>query len=171
MADPNFDRTVLLVLEHSPEGALGVVLNRPSDLPVAEPLTTWAGIADAPAQVFVGGPVASESVIALVRGHPASGAEESSAWADVGSGLASIDLSRDPDDVGAIERLRVFAGHSGWAPGQLDGEIAAGGWMVLDADADDPFSADPEELWRTVLLRQGGRLAWFANAPDDPSNN
>lgn len=171
LADPNFDRTVVFMLEHSAEGALGLILNRPSELPVDEPLPPWAGIATAPSVVFVGGPVAPESVIGLVEGTPASGVGTAEGWADVTQGLASVDLSREPDSVGAVEHLRVFGGHSGWAPGQLDVEIEAGGWFVVDATRDDVFSPEPENLWRTVLARQRGRLAWFANAPDDPANN
>lgn len=171
MSDPNFDRTVIFVLEHAAEGALGLVLNRPSDLPVDEPLAPWAGITDPPSVVFVGGPVAPESVIGLVEGTPAPGVGTAEGWADVAHGLASVDLSREPDSVGAVEHLRVFGGHSGWAPGQLEGEIAAGGWFVVDAQRDDVFSPEPENLWSAVLARQSGRLSWFANAPDDPSNN
>ena len=67
--------------------------------------------------------------------------------------------------------LRVFVGYAGWSPGQLELELSAGGWLVVDLAADDPFSADPSSLWQVVLRRQGGRLAMFASAPEDPSTN
>jgi putative transcriptional regulator len=67
--------------------------------------------------------------------------------------------------------VRIFRGYAGWGPGQLEGEIESGAWLVLDAEPDDVFAAEPDELWRSVLRRQGGRLAWLASAPDDLSAN
>ena len=86
--------------------------------------------------------------------------------------IASADLAVDPAIVrGTIRELRVFRGYSGWGPGQLEGEIEAGAWLVLDTEPGDLFSADPADLWRTVLRRQPGRLAWLATAPDDLTTN
>ena len=67
--------------------------------------------------------------------------------------------------------VRVFRGYAGWGAGQLDAEIDAGAWLSVDGTADDLFSATPEDLWRSVLARQQGRLAWLATAPDDLSLN
>ena len=86
--------------------------------------------------------------------------------------LGTVDLALEPDDLGVdVERLRVFAGYAGWAPDQLDGELEAGGWFVVDADADDPFFSRPDDLWAEVLRRQRGPLSWFASCPIDPSVN
>ena len=165
LRDPNFSRTVVLVLEHGDEGALGVVLNRPIDLPVAEVLPDWADHTSAPSCLFVGGPVAPTAVIGLGRGH---GSELQPLF----EGLGTLDLEADPAiTAAAMDGLRVFVGYAGWAAGQLDDELTAGGWLVLDLDAADPFSADPSRLWQTVLRRQGGRVAMFASAPEDPSTN
>lgn len=167
MLDPNFVRSVLLVLEHTREGALGVILNRPSEVSVDTVLERWGDGVSTPGVFFSGGPVASESMIALVRG-PAADAE---GWVPLFADLGSIDLAASPVDVPPLDDLRIFAGHAGWSPGQLDAELAQGGWLVVDAQPDDVFTAEPGGLWRAVLSRQHGRLAWYANAPADPSTN
>ena len=167
LEDPNFERTVVLVLEHGDEGALGVVLNRPSELDLAEPLPEWAGAAAHPPVVFIGGPVAPSAAVCLARGTP--GAE---GWEPLLGPVGTLDLDSDPDEaIPRIDGIRVFAGYAGWGPGPLEGEIAAGGWFVVDAEAGDPLSPAPEELWATVLRRQRGALALFAAHPRDPSLN
>ncbi len=94
------------------------------------------------------------------------------AWSQVTDGLGSIDLMLDPGEVAEdVLALRVFRGYSGWGPGQLDSELVEGAWMVFPAEPDDVFAADPEDLWRKVVRRQGGKVAWLANAPDDLSSN
>ena len=93
-------------------------------------------------------------------------------WSQVTDGLGSIDLMLDPDEVAeGVLALRVFRGYSGWGELQLEAELTEGAWMVLPAELDDVFSVEATDLWRTVLRRQGGRLAWVANAPDDLSSN
>lgn len=147
LLDPNFHRGVVLVLEHDPDaGALGVVVNRPTDLPLPEALTAWEARVAPPTVVFLGGPVALDTVIAL--GHPA--APSRCVVGDVGT----VDLYEEPS---AIDQVRLFAGHAGWAPGQLEDELDDGGWVVLDAEPGDPFFADLDggNLWREVLRRQG----------------
>jgi putative transcriptional regulator len=170
LADPNFARTVILVLARDLEGgALGVVLNRPTETTVAEPLPAWAELAADPAVVFVGGPVASDGAIGLARAGTAPAAE---GWVPVTGRLGTVDLGIDPDEVEApVETLRVFVGHAGWGPGQLEAEIDEGAWVVLDAAPDDVLCATPDRLWRLVLRRQGGKLAWLANVPLDPTTN
>ena len=167
LKDPNFSRTVVLMLEHNEEGALGVVLNRPLDLPVSEVLPDWADAVTAPACLFVGGPVSPTAVIGLGRGDG-----EGEGFQPLFDGLATLDLEADPHLTGAdLDGLRVFVGYAGWAPEQLDDELSAGGWLVVDRLPEDPFSTDPSNLWRAVLRRQGGRMAMFATAPEDPSTN
>jgi len=168
MGDENFDRTVILVLEHSDEGALGLVLNRPSEMDVGEPLPGWERLAAAPPVVFLGGPVSRESAICLAR---VSG-EDAEGWTGLVGGLGAIDLSGDPDQAAAfVHALRVFAGYAGWTGGQLEAETEAGGWFVVDADPTDAMTTDPETLWRGVLRRQRGTLQLFADYPEDPSSN
>ncbi|HUF84642.1 MAG TPA: YqgE/AlgH family protein [Acidimicrobiia bacterium] len=169
MYDANFDRTVVLVLEHGEDGAVGIVLNRPSDTEAGAAVPGWGLVAAPPAVVFVGGPVVPAGALALGEVADPDGAE---GWTAVLGSVGLVDLGRAvegaPPDV---ERARLFAGHAGWSPGQLEGEITAGGWFVVDAEPDDAFASQPAELWRAVLARQRGRLAWFANCPPDPSSN
>ncbi len=169
MYDANFDRTVVLVLEHGEDGAVGLVLNRPSDTEAAVAVPGWDLVAAAPAVVFVGGPVVPAGALALGEVSDPEGAE---GWTSVLGRVGLVDLARaaegSPPDV---ERARLFAGHAGWSAGQLEGEIAAGGWFVVDGEPDDAFASRPGELWRAVLARQHGRLAWFANCPPEPSVN
>jgi putative transcriptional regulator len=92
--------------------------------------------------------------------------------APISGRVSSADLTTDPALVAArVSAVRVFRGYAGWGPGQLEGEIESGAWLVLDAEPGDVFDADPGDLWRAVLRRQGGRLAWLADAPDDLSAN
>jgi putative transcriptional regulator len=169
LEDPNFFRTVVLVLEHNKEGALGVVLNRPSPSPLAEPLPRWTDLAADPAVVFVGGPVQTEAAIGLARRADAGQPE---GFAPLFGDLGTVDLERAPDDVAPpVDRVRVFAGYAGWGPGQLEGELEADGWFVVDAEPADPWSPEPAELWRAVLRRQRGKLRVFAEFPADPALN
>ena len=173
--DPNFDRTVIYVVEHHDEGALGLILNRPSTESLNDPLDGWVSAQSEPAQVFSGGPVEPDALIALARvgGEVRrSDDDESTYLAPLSGDIASADLAADPAlVVGSITELRVFRGYSGWASGQLEAEIESGSWIVIDSESSDVFTADPDELWRSVLRRQPGRLGWLADAPDDLSWN
>jgi len=168
LVDPNFRRTVVLLLEHGEGGALGLVVNRPLAAPAEEFLPQWAPFLDPPRQVFFGGPVQREMALGLAW-RPAVAPDER--WHPVLGGLGMIDVGEEPDRVPGVDRLRIFSGYSGWAPGQLELELTTGSWFVLDAWAADAFSATPDILWREVLRRQGGRLALFAGYPDDPRLN
>lgn len=169
LRDPNFFRTVVLVLEHGDDGALGVVLNRPSETDVAELFPEWRSAVPEPTVAFVGGPVSPDSVIALAQADRDDAVD---GWIPVFRRLGTVDLARSPADLMVdVHAVRVFAGYAGWAPGQLEGELALGGWFVLDALDGDPFTPDPDGLWAAVLRRQGGTTAWFASCPVDPSVN
>lgn len=177
LVDPNFDRTVVLVLEHNDDGALGLVLNRCTEEDEVPGLAPWFGVATDPAVVFDGGPVERDTLIGLAAARAEDRAEAdddggSDGWAPLATGLGTVDLESDPDEIStAYEGLRIFRGYAGWGPGQLDDELSEGAWIVLDGERTDPFTTDPDDLWRAVLRRQGGRLAWLANCPDDLSVN
>lgn len=169
MYDANFDGTVVLVLEQGEDGAVGLVLNRPSDTETGAAVPGWGTVAAPPAVVFVGGPVIPQGALALGQVSDPAAAE---GWTAVLGSVGLVDLGRAVDGAPAdVERARLFAGHAGWSAGQLEGEVAAGGWLVVDAEPEDAFASRPAELWRAVLTRQRGRLAWFANCPPDPSTN
>lgn len=170
LLDPNFARTVILVLDHDDGGAVGVVLNRPSKTPVAEVLGSWSTAAAEPAVVFLGGPVQPEAAVCLARPSPdaggAPGLQPLLGWA------GSLDLDQDPVGVvAAIDELRVFAGYAGWSPGQLEAEVGDDDWFVVDALPADAFGGTPDDLWRRVLRRQRGPLRLVAEFPLHPSFN
>jgi putative transcriptional regulator len=174
LGDPNFERTVVLMLEHTGDGAVGLVLNRPSALELSGALPEWDGYAASPAVVFVGGPVSQGSVIALARARGDTEGSETDAWTPIArlDGLGVIDLGKDPYEHGvAVEEVRVFTGYAGWGGGQLESELREGAWFVVDAVTDDALATDPESLWPAVLRRQGGALARLALYPPDPSVN
>ena len=178
LGDPNFDRTVVYMLEHSRLGAVGVVINR-VDSAVTDAddlvetfdlaaLREWRPLLALPATVFLGGPVGADSLIALARGVGRS----DEGWGAVTPTIGTVDLSLTPDEAAErIDSVRIYRGYAGWSGGQLDAEIDAGAWMVFECLDDDLFSSAPEQLWRTVVRRQGGRMAWIAEAPDDLAAN
>ena len=165
--DPNFDRTVVLILEHQDSGAIGVVLNRTTHAPVESILPDWAERSAAPGTIFRGGPVSTDSLIGLAMVDDDTDPDAHRIELSVGT-LMSVDLASPDAHVGPT---RIFAGYSGWGPGQLEGELAAAAWLVVPAELSDVMTTEPDLLWRTVLARQGGRTAWLAQAPDDLSAN
>lgn len=176
LVDPNFARRVVLVLEDGEHGALGVVLDQPGVVSVDEVLPQWQAVATSPGRLFTGGPVARNAIIGLVRmerGAPDGPWPEG--WKLLVDGeqpVGTVDLSGDPASCkGAIVGARLFSGYAGWGAGQLRHEIDEGSWYVLPCDEHDPLSADPEDLWRRVLRRQGGALAMVAAFPSDPAWN
>jgi putative transcriptional regulator len=139
LADPNFDRSVVLVLAHTDDGALGVILNRPSDTELLDPLPRWSVLADFPSLVFEGGPVSHDSVICLAE-VPVPAVLESrvgpDSWRHVAGDVGTLDLDLDPDLIGgAVGSLRVFAGYAGWAAGQLEDELISGGLAEVPVPA------------------------------------
>jgi putative transcriptional regulator len=165
LADPNFERSVVFMLEHNDEGAVGLVLNRPTEVEVETPLEDWRRFASDPPVIFVGGPVSKEAVIALAR---VDRPEVDAAWQQILGTVGVLDLTADADVVGgALDELRIFAGYAGWGPSQLEGEIEEGSWFVVDARPDDPFGTAPDDLWRAVLRRQPDPLRRYALFPPD----
>lgn len=166
LTDPNFRRTVVLVGEHGEEGALGVILNRTSGATIDEALPELAALVEGTEAIHVGGPVQPSAIVVLAEFADPERAE-TLVLDDVGFLPSEI----DPDELGELRRARVFAGYAGWGPGQLDGELTEGSWIVEPADPDDVFTADPEELWSDVLRRKGGPFGVLALMPPDPSLN
>jgi putative transcriptional regulator len=167
LMDPNFWRSVVLIVEHSREGALGLVLNRPSEATVAETVPQLDELLDGDQQVFLGGPVAPSSVIVLAR-FADPGAAAVLAFADVG--VLGGDISLDAPQA-SVREGRAFVGHAGWGPGQLDSELQRGDWILEPAQHEDAFAADAQALWPAVLTRKGGSYALLARMPADPSVN
>jgi putative transcriptional regulator len=166
LVDPNFRRTVVLVGEHSEEGALGVVLNRSSESTVGEAVPELTAIVDGDEAVHVGGPVQPSAIVVL-----ADFVDVERAGAIVLENVGFLPAEVDPDELGELRRARVFAGYAGWGPGQLDEELAEGSWIVEPAHPEDVFTTDPETLWSEVLRRKGGPYSVLALMPPDPNLN
>jgi putative transcriptional regulator len=157
MSDVNFDRTVVFMIEHSADGALGVVLNRPAPMPVTTAVPQWAPFVGSPAVVFVGGPVSPGSVLVLAR---AEQEEETPEFSPVLGNVGVLDATADPATLETpITEARLFTGYAGWAPGQLEHELELGGWLVIDTDPDDPFVRTPDALWAAALKRDDAAAA------------
>lgn len=174
LLDPHFARTVVLLLRADPEdGALGVVLNRPSGTDVAEVLPDWWDLSAEPAVVFSGGPVSPSAAICLGHGRPGVRSAAFATLEGVPDGaVGTVDLDARPDELRqVVTELRIFAGYAGWSPGQLEAEVEAGGWWVLESLPVDAFAGSPESLWHEVLLRQGPPIAFAASFPADPTLN
>ena len=168
MLDPNFHRTVVLLIEHGEEGALGVVLNRATEMPVGEPLPTWEPYAADPAVVYVGGPVQRSAAICLGRSKVPI---RTSGWAPVFGDIGTVDLNEDPSEVPGVAQVRVFAGHAGWGPLQLEDEMDEGAWVVCDATPADVLDPEPDLLWDRVVERQPGVVPLLTRFPPDPELN
>jgi len=171
LSDGPFRRSVVLVLDHDHDGALGVILNQPLEADVSDFLPQWNEVVADPHTLFQGGPVATDSALAV--GLLWAGADDSPiGWRGMFGRIGLIDLDVPVETLqGAIVGMRVFAGYAGWSPGQLEEEIQEGSWLVVDADESDLVAAKPWDLWRAVLRRQRGNTAMLANYPDDPSMN
>ena len=167
LVDPNFWRTVVLMVEHTGDGALGLVLNRPSETSVGDAVPQLDELLDPDDQLFVGGPVQPSSVIVLAQFED-PGDAALLAFGNVGV-LGTGAAPEDP--VAGVRRGRAFVGHAGWGPGQLDGELERGDWILEPATLEDAFTSDPEALWPEVLTRKGGSYALIARMPPDPSMN
>jgi putative transcriptional regulator len=163
LRDPNFRRTVVLMTHHDEEGAMGLVLSRPSELRVADAVPELADLAGSADRVYVGGPVQPEAVVVLIE-H----ADEPET--PIVGRVAFMPADSDVEELDAL-RARVFAGYSGWGPGQLEDELEESSWIVVPAEPGDAFAEDPDELWRTVLHRKGGKFALIATMPYDPQLN
>ncbi|WP_433531622.1 YqgE/AlgH family protein [Micromonospora sp. CA-263727] len=170
LKDPNFDRTVVLLVAHEPGGALGVVLNRATEVPVADVLRDWGDLARHPAVLFEGGPVQPDSAICLARMRQP--VRRLKGFHQVAGAVGTLDLSVDAQRLReSVESIRVFAGYAGWGTGQLEQEIEEGSWFVLDALPGDAFVERPDDLWPMVLRRQGGMMAAVAHFPPDVALN
>jgi len=167
LLDPNFHRTVVLVCEHDDDGAMGLVLNRPSPIAAGQAIPELSGALDDADRLWVGGPVQTSSVVVLAD---FAGADLSAMLVHGQIGLVLPDA--DLDEVGGtVRRARAFLGYAGWGAGQLDGELDGNDWIVADFSPDDAFTNDPDGLWARVLGRKGGRYALLATMPPDPSLN
>ncbi len=167
LVDPNFARSVVLITEHNDEGAMGIVLDRPSEALVGDLVPQLDDVAGAKAPIYVGGPVQPSALVVLAEFSD----PDAAAWivtADVG--FASADFETE-DLAGVVRRARVYAGYSGWGAGQLEAELDVDSWIVEPPIPKELFPDEPQTLWSDVLARKGGQYALVARMPEDPSVN
>lgn len=170
LMDPNFTDTVILMLEADEDGALGVVLNRPSPVPVLDVLAGWGDVVAEPEVLFHGGPVSPDGALGV--GLLRTGSEVPVGFRGVAGRLGMVDLDAPVELLeGSLQEMRIFAGYAGWGADQLAAEIEEGSWYVVPGLDVDVFRLDPAELWRDVLRRQPGQLAWNSTRPLDPGVN
>lgn len=171
--DGPFWRSVVFMLDHDEDGALGVIVNRPleSGSDVDDALPQWADLLDAPVCFFDGGPVAEDVVLAVALVEDSSGAAHLPTWRSMAGRVGLIDLTGPTPEAGQLSGLRVFAGYAGWGPGQLEAEIEQEAWVVVAARDADLVSPQPQHLWHDVLRRQEGDLRLWATLPEDPTSN
>ena len=163
--DPNFRKTVVLVAHHDEDGAMGLVLTRPSDVAAVEAVPSLDGLPGATGLIFVGGPVQPEAFMVLAEFD-----DVDNAAAPIFDRVGFMPADAEPDEL-SISRMRLFAGYAGWGAGQLEAELEEPAWIVVAAEPDDAFADDPEELWRVVVLRKGGPFSIMENMPFDPELN
>lgn len=173
-----FERTVILLLEHDEDGSLGVVLNRPTETLVREVLPEWSALAAQ--DVFRGGPVSTDCALALAlvdAEGPSTGGHEATGVLPEGlrhvtGNWALVNLDRDLDELQSVVAwMRIFAGYAGWSSGQLESELAEGAWWVVPAMSDDLLRHEPEQLWTEVIRRQPGDMRLAATFMADPDLN
>lgn len=165
-----FDRSVVLVLHHDEEGAHGLILNRPLSADIDTVLPGWQEYVSSPDCIFQGGPVSLDTALALASsdGNP----DESLGIRALFGDICLVDLDAPPPIIApVVGDLRIYAGYSGWGEGQLEGEIEAGMWFVVDAQTADAFSSEPDQLWARVLLRQRSAVSFAVTFPADPDLN
>ena len=166
LLEPTFHRTVILVCEHDPDGAMGLVLNRPSPIPADQAIPELHEALGEDESLWVGGPVQTTSVVVL-----AEFAERDHAMlvsGDVGLVVPDAELTEVP---GRVRRARAFLGYAGWGPGQLDAELDRDDWIVAEFTPQDAFTEEPDNLWARVLGRKGGPYALLSTMPPDPTLN
>jgi putative transcriptional regulator len=167
--EPTFHRTVIYMLQHSEEGALGLVINRPTNEEHIRGLDQWMHHLSHPQVIFEGGPVMPNTLIAIAAMAFSS---DNEGCAPLDHGLCTVDLTLMPDElVEGLTALRVFRGYSGWGAGQLEEELEEGSWLVMPHRSGDVFARHPHQIWRDVLRRSGGPKALLADAPDELSWN
>ena len=165
LVDPNFRRTVILVAHHDEDGAMGLVLSRPSESRVVDAVPALETLAGSDDVVHVGGPVQPEAFMVLAEFD-----DVDEAAAPIIGDIGFMPADAEPADL-SIRRMRVFAGYAGWGPGQLEAELDEPSWIIVRAEPGDAFVDDPDELWRKVLRRKGGKYRLIASMPFDPSLN
>ncbi len=167
LVDPNFRQTVVLLCEHGPNGSLGLVINRPTEVDAStfvDELPDLAGTG----QIYAGGPVSKDAMLVLCHGHETL--EDQSILKNVFL-VKDLEMLKLTGQIGPEARIRCYLGYAGWAPGQLEAEITAGAWRPIPGDTGLIFDANPTTLWQEMITQIGGEWSIYATMPPDPSLN
>jgi putative transcriptional regulator len=177
LTEPTFSGSVIALLEHDDDGSLGVILNRPSEVPVGDVLPGWDLAVTGEPVLFHGGPVGLDSALAVgllppQQLHATSPIAASMRIVQPGWGL--VDLDSDLDVVTAqIPALRIYAGYAGWSTGQLTAEVHEGAWFVIDCvdPLGDLWTNEPSTLWSRLVARQDSEMRLLLHRPKDATDN
>jgi len=167
LSDPNFFQTVVLLCSYGTEGALGVILNRPTEIAVSALIHDFHRLVGMD-RIYEGGPVAKNGVLVLCRGEEAV--------AEGSSIVGNIFLAKDIESLKRTDTvtpadIRCYMGYAGWVAGQLEAEVQAGAWKTVSADPMLVFDIDPFLLWPQMMRRLGPACAFYATMPPNPSMN
>jgi putative transcriptional regulator len=165
LIDPNFRKTVVLIAHHDEDGAMGLVLSRPSEVAATDALPALDGLPGAHDPIFVGGPVQPEAFMVLAEFD-----DLADSVAPIFDHVGFMSADAEPEAL-SILRVRLFAGYAGWGAGQLEAELEEPAWLVVPAEQDDPFVDDPEVLWQSAVNRAGVSASLMKSMPFDPGLN
>ncbi|WP_111764905.1 YqgE/AlgH family protein [Nakamurella deserti] len=172
LTGPTFERTVIYLVSHSDGGSLGVVLNRPSEVPVHNVLPQWNALAARSQVIFVGGPMRPDAAMCVGVALSGRRLRELSGIAPIRGPVCLVDVDAEPDELApSLRGVRLFGGHAGWAPGQLENEVERGSWFVVPGLPDDILVPPKVDLWFEVMRRQPFPLKWQAWHPGDLTRN
>jgi putative transcriptional regulator len=168
LAGSFFHRGVVLVCSHDVEGAFGLVLNRTTGKEAGEVILADLGEKLKEEPVFLGGPVQPASLSFL---HTDQFVPQANVMQNLNVGHSMDGLMELGESYSSTQKLKIFAGYSGWSPGQLEDEMKRGSWLTHPASVELIFDTDPAILWQHILRRMGWNYRLLAESPDDPSLN
>ncbi len=168
LADPNFERTVILLTEHNDEGSVGFILNKPSESRLNEVMEDVKGL---DAQIFIGGPVQQDTLHFIHRFSDLEDAIELENGLYWGGNFEQL-LSQADTGKLSLTEIKFFLGYSGWSTDQLDDELKLNSWIVSDRLSHELiFETSPEQMWKRAMQELGGRFSVYSNYPADPRMN
>lgn len=163
-----FHRTVLLICQHDPDGAFGLVINRPAGSRVGEALTANLPEQLKAQELFLGGPVQPQAMSYL---HADDFLPDANVLPNLNLDHSLDNLVELGDSFSATQQVKVFAGYAGWSPGQLDDEMKRDTWLTHPASVELVFHVSPAELWPLILKQKGWKYRLIAEQPEDLSGN